>query len=577
MADAIKFQQTGRVFSDIPTLSFANVREAFKRSEAMTQSLDRLSQFAGKFAAEKVKQEAEQWAVENPYTYEQIVAAQKQGITPDDLASATGGGAIWQKTVRKIQGEQLRIELEGIGRQQLSLIQADVELGRLTDPDEVARRINSLNEGLFKPLQGLSPDSYVKGKNSFGLHASSVYNDARKKAVDILQAEYRVKADMNYRALIELDKATINNLADGPALIAAENLNAKNIYDMYAGAGDVAYAQQRADDYRKEFRKNVVNSFVQFTSTGDNATDFKIVSNMVNGDFGSKEMNAKFASLDFETQDKIREAALKRRADNFTAKKQQEDYEKFQRKESIAINKEKLLGGDLPYGQAVTLATEMHQRGDISDELYEKIKNPKSDDEGNAELLGKLQLDILDGRIKTKNDISDNVWMQLNPKQRKTVYNTIGNRNFQFALRNRSAFIGDATNGTDVGKYTVGSALDEKASRISDEAEASGKPISFVEAYNKAIVEYQSDAKYQKGIVDQQNAIDRIKRIPDVAKNFDKLDINNVESFINRFGLNESDADTLRNQVAKFKDIQVNNTRKNWQSFMKPQPAQQGQ
>jgi hypothetical protein len=574
MADAIKYQPTGRVFSDIPSLSFANVRESFKRSESMSQSLDKLSQFAGKFAAEKVEEEAEQWAVNNAYTYDQILQAQQKGISADDLIASSGGGAIWQKTVRKIQGEQLRIELEGLGRQELAGIQAAVETRQLTDPNEIAMKIDAVSKGLFAPLQGLSPEAYVKGKNAFGLHASSVYNDARKKIVSDIKIAESIKADQNYQAIVELDKATINNLADGPALLAAKNLGAERVYEAYAASGDTKLAYQKSQEYRAQYDKTIVNSFVKFTSTGNNAEDFKIISSIASGEFGSPEMNAKFASLDVELQDKIRETALKRRADNFHAKEQQDKYDHFVRREEIANNKEKLLGGDLPYNQAVELATDMHRRGDISDDLYAKIKNPKADDEGNAELLGKLQLDVLDGRIKVKNDISDAVWSQLNPQQRKTLYNTIGNRNFQLSMRDKNTYVGDAVKGTDDGKYTVGADLDSRQTRIMNEADAAGKPISASDAMKRAITERDADQLVLTGLAEQENAIERIKRIPDVAKNLDKLDIDNVESFINRYGLNDSDAKTLRGQAAKFKDIQTKNTRKNWQYFMNKQQAQ---
>lgn len=574
MADLPKYQQTGRVFADLPQFDFANVREAFKSSQSMAAGLDRLTGFANKFAAEAVEDEAEKWAVNNAYTYEQILEAQKQGITADELIASSGGGAIWQKTIRKIQGEQLRIELEGLGRQELAGIQAAVETRQLTDPNEIAMKIDAISKGLFAPLQSVSPDAYVKGKNAFGLHASSVYNDARKKIVNDIKLTERVKADENYQAIVELDKTTINNLADGPALLEAKNLGAQRVFEAYAASGDTEVAYRKAQEYRQQYDKTIVNSFVKFTSTGNNAEDFKIISNISRGEFGSPEMNNKFASLDVELQDKIRETALKRRQDNFNAQEQQVKYDTFLRREEIANNKEKLLGGDMPYNQAVELATDMHRRGDISDDLYSKIKNPKSDDEGNAELLGKLQLDVLDGRIKTKNDISDNVWTQLNPQQRKTLYNTIGNRNFQLSLRNKRDYIGDVTKGTDEGKYTVGADLDVRQTRIMDEAEATGKPISSEEAMTKAIAERDVDSKVQQGIQEQQNAIDRIKRIPDVAKNLDKLDIDNVESFINRYSLNKEDAEALRKQAAKFIDTRNKNTRKNWQYFMNQQQGQ---
>ena len=116
MAELTKYQQTGRVFSDVPQLDFANVRESFKRSQSLTSALDRISSFAFKGAAQETERVAERFAIDNPLTIDQVKEASKSGVTAEDLVAASGGGKVWQDTVRKMQGEQLRTQLEVVGK-----------------------------------------------------------------------------------------------------------------------------------------------------------------------------------------------------------------------------------------------------------------------------------------------------------------------------------------------------------------------------------------------------------------------------------------------------------------------------
>lgn len=327
MADLPKYQQTGRVFADLPQFDFSNVKESFKQSQSLASSLDRLSGFANKFAAEAVEDEAEKWAVKKGYTYEQILEAQKQGITADELIASSGGGAIWQKTVRKIQGEQLRVEIEGVSRQELAKIQAAVETRELTNPDEIAMKIDAIGKGLFAPLQEISPDSYIKGKNAFGLHASSIYNESRKQIVEDIKNEAAVQADANYYSILQLNKATIPNLNDSESVNAARDLTAQRTYEAYAAKGNTALGRQMAEKARVEFDNQLSNYFETLalskdyvTQTASGLPDINAtMQKMSNGDFGNKSLV--WQAVDQDKKDKILQSVYSRLTQSYSANK----------------------------------------------------------------------------------------------------------------------------------------------------------------------------------------------------------------------------------------------------------------
>jgi len=567
MADLPRYQQTGRVFADVPQLDFANVRESFKASQSMSSALDKLSDFAGKYAEKKVEEDAVKWAVENPYTLEQAQAANEAGLTMDDVVKSSGGGVVWQNTIRKIQGEQLRIELEGLSKVQLAGLQKQIDLRQITDPSEIADKINSIGTGLFAPLKTLNPESYVKGKNAFGLHASSLYNDAVKKSVEQAKETALFNAEANLSSQTELDKLAIDAASSYQSLLATKELGAQRVFESFAQA-DVKIARVQADKYRTGFDNLIVNSFVKYTSTGDKAKDFAVINRMVEGDFGDEKMNAKYASLDYELQDKIRKAALDRRNDNFNAAKQQEQADQFENRVKIRQDKEKLLAGDLPYNEAISLATSMHSKGYIDDSLFKTITNP-SEGDGNAELLGKVQYNIAMGVYKTPYDVPDSDYAMLNKQQRKSVWSFSANKQLQENIKGVNAAVSDITGGKiDSGKYATITKISEIAQRKTTEALNAGKSVDMAKINQEAIIEVQSDIKVQSLISEQKSAYDRILRISAVAKNSDKFDIRNVESFINIYGseLDDEDKKTLRQQALKFNGY-INNTLKSWKDF----------
>lgn len=306
MAELTKYQQTGRVFADVPQLDFANVRESFKKSASMSAGLDRLSEYAFKEAGESAQKQAMQAAIDNPITLEQLKEAEKSGITAEDLVKATGGGKIWQETMRKFQAEQLRGQLEVQANTEALSIKQMVDLGQLTSPGEIKAKFTALQTGMVKPLVGLDPESAIKFQHATG----GLIKNLEKAAYDKLADNYKIAKQVetgDYRKVALESIDTIFETEVDPEIINAKVSLIRKTFTGLAneGGADFALTELRAID--KEIEDRQVNSFAKAGLKNTFATDrFEAMTKIRNGDFGEK--TAIYQSLPIEMQTKIRVA-----------------------------------------------------------------------------------------------------------------------------------------------------------------------------------------------------------------------------------------------------------------------------
>ena len=112
------YQQSGLLSQPTQRLDFAAERENERTSQMMSQSLDRLSDFAFRAAAKNAQIQGRQWAVENEVKPEQIADALKKGT---DLSTfVPSAGTFFGDEARKITAYQLRASLETSARAQMA-------------------------------------------------------------------------------------------------------------------------------------------------------------------------------------------------------------------------------------------------------------------------------------------------------------------------------------------------------------------------------------------------------------------------------------------------------------------------
>ena len=408
MADLPKYQQTGRVYADLPQFDFTSVREAFKASQSLTSALDRVTDFANKSAAKQAEAKAERFSIDNPLTLEQVQEAAKSGITPEDLVAASGGGQIWQDTVKKLQGEQLRTQLEVLGKQALLDLQTQVDTNQITNMNDVRAKQEAIVNGLRKTLN-FSPDSVMRFDATMGTVTSSLYKEAQNKLVKDYKLSQQSLGMQNLDNSVRAYQAMLGNseITDPTMLRDIESALADQL-ERQSAEGGADFALKQKEDFVKRMGEEKINYFTKIAANPEYATDIATAAKkMRSGDFGGGTQL--YANLPEEDKKKIKDAALSEWGRVISASKQQEDFKKIENKQVddadlIAFSK-------LPDNskQKKIMAQELFKRDLITWSTMDSVVNPKAAGEGNVLDEAYADRDISEGRIT-------------NEKQLKTLY-----------------------------------------------------------------------------------------------------------------------------------------------------------
>lgn len=293
MADSI-YQPTGRVYADLPQFDFANVREAFKQSQSLTNGLDRLAQFATEVAGKEVIKKAAEFSVENPITLEQLKEAQKSGVTAADLVKATGGGTIWQETVKKYQADQLRTQLEVEAQSSAMQILNDVKMNKLSGV-EVGAKFNALVNGMGAPLAGLDTEEYVKYQSNVGALVKNLHKAALDKVYDDYTLDAQIKTKQYFKVATDAVDILFQTEKDPDKLESQLNLISQTLTKTAKEAGKSEFTLKTVEDFDKLVKDKKVNHFVNLALkdefaknpvTGQTDENFALV-RIMHGDFGA--------------------------------------------------------------------------------------------------------------------------------------------------------------------------------------------------------------------------------------------------------------------------------------------------
>lgn len=326
MAD-LQYQSTGRLYSDLPSFDFANVREGINLSRTMTNSLDRLSEFATKVAAKEAERKAEQFAVENPITLEQLKNAEKSGVTAADLVKATGGGTIWQETLKKFQAEQLRTQLEVSANTAALEILNQVKMNQLTDPNEITAKFEALQNGMVKPLKSLDPETAIKFQASSGALIKNLHKQSLDKIYDNYVLDKKVETG-NYVNVALESVSTILKTEKDPQVVKSRFMLTRKTLANLAKEGGPDFAYSTITQFDKDAQEKTVNHFIDIAlkddfaknpQTGKRDENLAMV-RMINGDFG--EDTALFDTLDPKEKALIRSSYRTRENDRIATQKQ---------------------------------------------------------------------------------------------------------------------------------------------------------------------------------------------------------------------------------------------------------------
>ncbi len=550
MADLPRYQQTGRTFSDLPEFSFANVKESFRRSQSMINSLDRISQFAAKFAETQVEQQAAQYAVENPITIDELRNASESGVDPNDLIKATGGGAIWQETLRKVQGEQLRAQLEVYGQQSLSDIQTQVQLGQLTDINEIKQKFQAAISGYEKPLARINPDSAVRFQQSMASTAKAFFNEATKKLEQDYINDQQVLSMQNLENSMKAAKSMIGVINDPQMLDESKRLLGYRVYEQ-AREGGTAFAQKQLETFNKEFEALKLNHFTEVATKPAFATSISQAVAKINaGDFGEASML--YQSLPKEEQAKVRKNVVAAWGDLYTVTKNEQEMNKIAQKEEnddliIEMNQ-----AGTTQSRKEEIAKILLRRDVIQEPTYRGIVNPKKEESDVDNLTeARAESDIIGGYIKDEKQLRS-LYPGLSAKSVSRLVTKIASGNAQRASRIIKIAAGAVDSPFAIPDENAAAKIKKMnldMEQIKLDAFNKGERIDDVTAANIAVKNFTSSKEFQDAKTAQSSAS---RAVSSVFPDFN-LDTMNPDDYAKKKKLNNERTKQLKRQYEKYK------------------------
>jgi hypothetical protein len=266
MADLPRYQSSGLMPADIQRLDLANVKEGLNLTKTITSSLDRMSDFAFKEAANKAVREGEQYGAENQPTVDQVLLAKEQGQDINSLFPKPG--TYFGDAARKIQGAQLRLELEAKGREELRNISSALDVGQI-DLKEAQLRIKGMTDGYGRTLAQLSPEDGLRFRASINVAANDTYNKANEKQNKIYQAGLRSNAERLIADTPTLLSDSLRYEANPTLLNEKFNIQYQRAFDVASATMDPAFV----DDQMKAFESKRLNAIIDYVISPDFAAN----------------------------------------------------------------------------------------------------------------------------------------------------------------------------------------------------------------------------------------------------------------------------------------------------------------
>lgn len=272
MAKLPQYQESGLISADVPRLDFANVRESAKGYGAISEGLDKISQFA--FG--KVKEQ--------------------------------------QKEEQRILGIQLRADLEGEVQKELSNLDVQVETGQLSNFDDIQNRIKSM-QGMARGLAEVD----VEQANGLMRSISTGGNALLKKSADILTKAYGAQVDVKTDETISSLRRNLESLygvETDPEMIAQYEAGARNIAFALASQNPTNLPK-KMDEFEKARVAARNTSMTNYFVTTEFATrPSDALAKLRAGDAG--KYSAIWNQMDEGQRDSVVDRMLKRQADDLT-------------------------------------------------------------------------------------------------------------------------------------------------------------------------------------------------------------------------------------------------------------------
>jgi hypothetical protein len=288
MAELPRYQQTGSLPGDTTRLDFADIKETIGLSKGIQTSLDRMSTFAFKEAAEKAQREGAQYGAENQPGVEQVMLAIEEGKSPSELFVKPG--TYFGDAARKVQAGQLRTELEVRGRQDLAKLSAAIDAGPV-DMKEVTTQIKGLTDGFSRALSSIDPEESLRFRASMATAGNAVYTKATEKAAKMYTEELKVLAKDALNTTSQILTDTLSAEQDPMMLLTRVRAERTRVIEIGKRVNDPVFMREAL----KDFDSKLVGSMVEHLNA-ESKSPSEVFSKLQSGKVG--KLSEVYKSLD---------------------------------------------------------------------------------------------------------------------------------------------------------------------------------------------------------------------------------------------------------------------------------------
>lgn len=525
------YQPTGYLPADIPRLDRADVKETAFQLQTIEGSLDRLANFAFKKANEQAEREGLQWGAENQPTAEQVLAAQKEGKSVQELFAQPG--TTFGDAARKVQAAQLRNELEVKGRNRLSALSAAVDSGSF-NLAEVQKEITALTNGYGRAIAGVSPEESLRFRASMGTAGNAVYNKAAANASKIYQEGVMFNADEMVSQVPVILQDTFLTETDPVLLNERVKVEKNRVFDIAAQTGNSQFVKEKMDD----FQRQLMNAVVDYSTKPEFAKNpAEGMRKIMAGDFGKLDV-----VMQGVNRDKLIKAYVDRQGEVATAWKRTNDLNASVNEDLLNQEKDAFYAGKISGSQLLARSRSLG----ITLPDAERKSLISGDGAGaNQELYGKLE-SLADRQVVGEdyfNDLATNKvisWKQANVLKKQVRNDSPEMNKANQFIRNSLGVPDMMAPGFGQEKATVAKLTTELQSK-QQLARANGEPFNPFDEAQKLV----SGKEAQLVIKAQDDKQKRIeKKFEANGKTYDKTRTYTKDD-LERIGIRKSDQDAI--------------------------------
>ncbi len=223
-----RYRPLGVAIPSVPGVDFTRAANVEARGfQNLSDALSKMSDFAFERQKSETIRKAQQYAFDNPVTKEQIEEAKKRGISIDDVVGDPD--TVFGSTVRSTTGKIMSAQLEGLYRQELAIMQRNMEspLYNPEDPDTgvaaQTTKLAALEQGYVDALAEVDAEEAVAFKAGIAALGGSTYKTALETRNKKMSAGLMVVAEQAMDNLSANARAEISAYAGDDANLSVDD------------------------------------------------------------------------------------------------------------------------------------------------------------------------------------------------------------------------------------------------------------------------------------------------------------------------------------------------------------------